>query len=60
MDGQFESSRGDLEDMQVTLNLVSRAEHVAERRGKIHPYQQRVGMLCVQYTSISANAGKDG
>jgi hypothetical protein len=30
MDGQFETIRGDLAEMQVTLNTVARGEHVPE------------------------------
>jgi hypothetical protein len=42
MDGQFEPIRGDLADMQITLNTVSAGEHVPEIERYIRAVKERV------------------
>ena len=41
MDGQFESIRGDLAEMQINLNTVSNDEHVPEVERYICPIKER-------------------
>jgi Reverse transcriptase (RNA-dependent DNA polymerase) len=42
MDGQFESLRGDLSEMKITLNTVSNDEHVPEIERHIRTIKERV------------------
>jgi hypothetical protein len=41
MDGQFETIRGDLAEMQITLNTVARGEHVPEVERHIRTIKER-------------------
>ena len=41
MDGEFECIRGELADMQITLNIVSRNEHVPEVERRIRTIKER-------------------
>jgi hypothetical protein len=48
MDGQFETIRGDLAEMQITLNTVARGEHVPEVERHIRTIKERA--RCVYNT----------
>jgi hypothetical protein len=41
MDGQFDSLRGDIADLQITLNTVARDEHVPEVERQVRTIKER-------------------
>ena len=48
MDGQFDVIRGDLSELNITLNTVARGEHVPEVERQIRTIKERV--RCVYAT----------
>jgi hypothetical protein len=49
---QFENLRGDLADMQITLNIVSNDEHKPRRRERYIRNHQRKSSLYLQHSTI--------
>lgn len=52
MDGQFNVIRGDLAEMNITLNTVARGEHVPEIERHIRTIKERTRAMCVRYSPV--------